>query len=77
MKLFLNIFIFACLAGFSPVQADVVDESVHPEFFAWAKEHSKSYETEDETMMRLKIWKKNDGECVLCGVVFLIAFTSF
>uniref|UniRef100_A0A7S0XL23 Peptidase C1A papain C-terminal domain-containing protein n=1 Tax=Pseudo-nitzschia delicatissima TaxID=44447 RepID=A0A7S0XL23_9STRA len=60
MKLSLKIFIFACLAGFSSVQADVVDESVHPEFFAWAKEHSKSYETEEETMMRLEIWKKNN-----------------
>ncbi len=77
MKLSLKIFIFACLAGFSSVQADVVDESVHPEFFAWAKEHSKSYETEEETMMRLEIWKKNNGECVVGGVVFLIALASF
>lgn len=60
MKLHLKIFLFACLAGSSSIQADVVDESIHPEFFAWAKEHAKTYENDDETMLRLEIWKKNN-----------------
>jgi len=60
MKLSLKTFIFGCFAGTTSIRADFVDESVHPEFFAWAKEHSKTYESEDETMLRLKIWKENN-----------------
>jgi hypothetical protein len=63
MNLSLPTFLFACLlAGSSSIHADIVEDSLHSEFFAWSKEHSKTYETEDETKLRLGIWKKNNGE---------------
>jgi len=60
MNLSLKIFLFACVGGSSSIQANAIEESEHPEFFAWAKQHSKTYQSDDETMMRLEIWKKND-----------------
>jgi hypothetical protein len=54
--------LLAFLAGSSSIHADFVEESAHLEFFAWTKQHSKTYQTEEETMMRLEIWKQNNGE---------------
>jgi len=59
MNIFLPTFLFVCLAISSSIDADAVDESVHTEFFAWMREYSKTYETEDETKQCLGIWKKN------------------
>lgn len=61
MNLSLKIFLLACLGGFSSVDAAVVEESEHPEFFAWAKQHSRTYKTDDETLLRLKIWNDNNA----------------
>lgn len=62
MNLSLPTFLFACLlAGSSSIHADIVEDSLHSEFFAWTKEHSKTYETEDETKLRLGIWKQNNA----------------
>lgn len=54
--------LLACFARSSSIHADFVEENAHVEFFAWTKQHSKTYQTEDETKMRLGIWKKNKGE---------------
>lgn len=62
MNLSLKIFLLACAGGFSSIHAAVVEESEHPEFFAWAKQHSKAYDSDDETLLRLGIWKDNNGE---------------
>ncbi len=62
MNLSLKIFLLACVGGFSSIQAAVIEESEYPEFFAWAKQHSKVYDTNDETSLRLGIWKENNGE---------------
>ena len=62
MNLSLKIFLLAFVGGFSSIHAAVVEESEHPEFFAWAKQHSKAYDSDDETLLRLGIWKENNGE---------------
>jgi hypothetical protein len=54
--------LLACLAGSSSIHADFVEENGYVEFFAWTKQHSKTYQTEDETKLRLRIWKQNNGE---------------
>eukprot|EP00536_Pseudo-nitzschia_multiseries_P013605 jgi/Psemu1/261530/estExt_Genewise1Plus.C_5930008 len=58
MKLSLPIFLFASLAA-GYAGADVLNERLHGEFFAWAKQHSKTYDSEEETRLRLGIWKEN------------------
>ena len=38
-----------------------VAAAVPLQFFTWMQEHSKSYETQEETHQRLQIWNTNDG----------------
>jgi len=61
MHLSLSTFLFACLAGSASIRAGYVKESEHAEFFTWTKKHSKTYQTEEETQLRLEIWKINDA----------------
>lgn len=61
MNLFLPTFLLVCLTGSCSIHADAVEQSVRAEFFAWSKQHSKTYQTEDETKMRLGIWKTNNA----------------
>ena len=72
MNLYLKTFLFACLGGSTSIHADAaVEESEQPEFFAWAKQHSKTYPTDDETMVRLGIWKKNNGEYLYSIIAYM------
>ena len=77
MNLSLPTFLFACLALSSSTHADVAEEIVHAEFLAWTKQHSKTYQTDDETKLRLGIWKQNNGEhLMICDSHVSITFTS-
>jgi len=71
MKLSLStVVLFACFAASSSINADadtdIVKESAHnaehAEFFTWTKHHSKTYQTKEETKLRLGIWKENNGK---------------
>ena len=62
MKLSLSTVLFACFAASSSINADIVEESAHDEFFTWTKHHSKTYQTKEETKLRLGIWKENNGK---------------
>lgn len=61
MQLSLSTFLYACLAGSVSILAAALEESEHTEFFAWTEHHSKTYQTEEETKLRLEIWKNNDA----------------
>lgn len=61
MKLSLSTVLFACFAASSSINADIVEESAHDEFFTWTKHHSKTYQTKEETKLRLGIWKENNA----------------
>jgi len=61
MKLSLPILLLACFAASSSINADVVEEITHTEFFTWTRQHSKTYQTEEETKLRLGIWKTNNA----------------
>mmetsp|Transcript_24812 Transcript_24812/g.68387 ORF Transcript_24812/g.68387 Transcript_24812/m.68387 type:complete len:317 (+) Transcript_24812:390-1340(+) len=60
MKLSLQTCIFASLAAGYAI-ADVLDERLRGEFVVWAKQHAKTYETDEETNLRLGIWKDNNA----------------
>mmetsp|Transcript_30331 Transcript_30331/g.65082 ORF Transcript_30331/g.65082 Transcript_30331/m.65082 type:complete len:194 (-) Transcript_30331:9-590(-) len=61
MKICLLTLFFTCLASSPSIHADVAEERLHTEFFAWSKQHSKTYQTEEETKLRLGIWKENNA----------------
>lgn len=61
MHLFIPTFLLTLMLGFSSTSAGVVKETEHYEFFAWMKQHSKTYQSEEETKLRLEIWKENDA----------------
>lgn len=76
MNLSFTTFLLASFPASSVAKATgVTDENFHAEFFTWANQHFKTYKSEEETRLRLEIWKNNDGMCknetmeYLCGIV--------
>lgn len=60
MKLSLETFLLACFAASSTsAEVDDFDNRLRGEFFAWTEHHSKTYHSEEESRLRLGIWKEN------------------
>jgi hypothetical protein len=50
----------------------IADAVSAPEFFTWMEEHSKTYDTNEETKLRLGIWKENNGTYIIYVTTFKI-----
>ena len=44
-----------------PTDGDLYEEYLQSQFFLWTQEHGKMYASEEETQLRLGIWKDNHG----------------
>ena len=51
-----------------PTDGDLYEEYLQSQFFLWTQEHGKMYASEEETQLRLGIWKDNHGTSELFRV---------